>query len=216
MKINFFYLLVFSFLISVSWVSASNINIESDKLNIIDRGKKNEFVGNVKISGDGLSVLSARAVSEIESGMVMATGGVKIKFSSGTMKLEGESREAEIDDTNKEISLKGDVQAIYHTTQEEPIMTYSDQMGVYYRDPRSAVFTGKVRVEREGMYILSEKVVFLETEEEIVFTGNPRGESQDESDRAEYSGDLIRVSSDGERISIEGDARVLLEIQHES
>ncbi|MEW6600184.1 MAG: LptA/OstA family protein, partial [Nitrospirota bacterium] len=64
------------------------------------------------------------------------------------------------------------------TARTDDISIYADKMIVYYDNTRNKVAkihaVGHVKVRKEERALFSDEAVYLEEEEKIVFTGNPR------------------------------------------
>ena len=199
------------------WASSSlaGISIDSDSLTIIDRGWVSEFTGSVRIRGEHFSVDSDRAVSDRRTGEITAYGNVHIAYSSGTHHMQGWCGESRIDDEAKKFYLFNDVKTVFNTEEGQRAVTYADSVEVSYTVPGTAVYTGSVRAEIEEMLITADKAVYSEEENSVVFTGNPSGRSVSEGTRSEYSGDVIRVFLEDEKVNIEGGAKTRVWIEDE-
>ena len=208
--------LVFLLLFSAFGPASARVTIDSDTLTIIERGRLNEFTGNVRIRGDGFSVDSAKAVSDRQTGIITASGDVFIKYSTDTFNLEGWCSEARIDDERKKFYLYSDVKTVYAREDGDSAVMYADAAEVEYAAPRRAVYTGSVILETGEVRVDSERSVYSEETRSIVFTGSPTAVSRTGDTVSEYSGRVIRVHLDDERISVEGEARTRVWLENES
>ncbi|MDO8281837.1 MAG: lipopolysaccharide transport periplasmic protein LptA [Thermodesulfovibrionia bacterium] len=84
------------------------------------------------------------------------------------------------DNKNDTAIFEGSVVA---TSQD--IKISSDKMTVYYRDGDSKIAkihaVGNIKVQKDGMAIFSEEAEYIDEEEKIIFTGNPKVIENDNS-----------------------------------
>ncbi len=214
MRKSAFYFAAVLIFISASRVSGE-VTVDSRSLNIKERGRINEFIGDVVIKGRGFSVFSERALSDTETGVITAEGNVDINYSSGTFSLDTRSLRARIDDGKKKFYLSGEVRSLYTSDEAPPVLIYSDSVEISYSEPRRALFEGSVRTESGELEITSREAFYREDYERIDFTGDPEAWSDSEEGRVHYRGDLIRVYVQDEKISIEGRARTRVWLEDE-
>ena len=109
------------------------------------------------------------------------------------------------DNKNSTAVFEGSVVA-----QTSDITMYSDKMTVYYDNSESKVnkihAIGNVKVLNNARVIFSKEAVYLDNEEKIIFTGNPKAVEGDNV----ITGDKIVFFIKDERAVVEG-SRVILQ-----
>lgn len=205
-KIPIFLLIIFS---AAAGCVYGKLNINSDSMNILEKGKVSEFVGNVVVSGSGFNVTAQKAISDENTGIIKAHNTVKIIYTSGTWRMNGWCDNLEIDPGSEKLFMEGKVKTIYtpmEVEQDTSTVIYADKVWIDYSEKQEALFTGRVIVERNSMSVYSGRARYLNNEQKIEFLDSPRGESFLNNTRTEYSGDNMSVFMKGEIISINGRA----------
>ncbi|GEM_PF-3278463 len=190
-------------------------SIDSDSLELLEKGEISKFKGNVRITGENFTINSETAESDRRAGFMTLEGDVDINYSSDTWRFSASCDTAKIDEHSEMIYLKGNTRSIYYTPQEEEstrVICYADEADIDYSANRRAFFKGNVRVEREGLRIFSQRAEYYNDEEFIEFTQNPYAYSVLDEAETRYSGEIISVYISENRITIEGDARARVRV----
>ncbi|MFH1414716.1 MAG: LptA/OstA family protein [Elusimicrobiota bacterium] len=193
----------------LSGAAAAKINIDSKSVKFLERGNITEFIGDVFITEENMDMTADRAVSNKKEGTVEAAGNVHMNYSSSTWNVEAWCDNIMIITENKKYILTGNVRTIHKTQEGDTIDVTeisADRIIMENAVDRRIIFEDNVRTKRQDITVMSDRAVYSRDDDRIDFTGSPSAESIFEDTAAEYSGDVITVFLDEERIRITGRA----------
>lgn len=206
----------------------AELKIESNSLNILEKGNISEFFGDVRISGDAIEVKAEKAVFNEKTRIINAEGNVEFKYSSGTWRIEGRCGEIEIDELARKVFVWKNTETKFFSYDVHPVrkgsigdpaevseisnvvnvsttIIYSQKVFIDY-SIQEAVFEGDVKVLRDKVSIFSDKAVYFKDTDKIVFTGSPLVVSIFEDGKIEHSADIINFYLKDEKVNLSGGA----------
>jgi lipopolysaccharide export system protein LptA len=177
----------------------------------LNKGRINEFVGDVKITSDDFIVTSDKAVSDKKTGIIEATDNVYIKYSSDTWNVEGWCDEVKIFPDKNIFIMTGSVKTVYRqansdTNEEDQAEVFSDSVKFDYSPEQEAFFNGNVKVIKEKMEVVSREAFYSKKSGMIEFKGEPKAVNRSDEFRSECRGDIIRFFMGEEKVDIKGRA----------
>ncbi len=200
------------FLFLIYNCSLAKINIDSEEVLLLERGRVTEFIGDVRITASNFTVTAQRAVSKKQEGIIKVDGNVYIKYSSSTFNTEGWCSELEIIIGEENYIMTGDVKTIYITDDNDMTEIYTDKVTFDYSLNQKALFEGNVKAKRKDLTVSSGKALYLRKDRRIEFTDLPEAVSTTQDVRTEYAGDSIVLFMDDEKVKISGSAHIVVHL----
>jgi lipopolysaccharide export system protein LptA len=202
--------LVFVVVAGLDFVCAK-MNITSDSMNILKKGKVQEFLGNVKVRGPGFNVTARKAVSDEEKNIITAKQDVEITYSSGTWNICGRCDSLKMEAANETFFMHGNVKTVY-ASDTGSATVHADIAVIDYSQDRKARFSGRVNVETGNISVSSGKAIYFKNSETIEFSDSPVAHSIFDGAKTEYSGKVMKVFLKEEKIAVQDNARARVEI----
>ena len=203
--LNFLIFLIFQFF---NCLYCEPATITGDKMNILQKGDILEFIGNVKLVQQNLTISCDKMKSNEKTGMVEGYGNITVHYSSGTENTYAWGDTAEYNKNSGSGIFTGNIKVkkILQNTTDSIDLT-CDELEVFgFGDRFHAI--NNVRITQPYTVATSSEAFYdRETKEILLIGGPPKVIREDEKGYSEYSGDKISIITDTEVFTVLGNVK---------
>ncbi|MFH0948242.1 MAG: LptA/OstA family protein [Elusimicrobiota bacterium] len=176
--------------------------ITGNKMNILQKGDILEFIGNVKLVQQNLTIIADEMKSNEKTGMVLGNGNIMVHYSSGTENTLAWCDVAEYNKNsgagifNRNVKVKRDV--VNLTCEKLEIFEFGNRFHAM----------SNVKITQPQMEATSNEASYdNKTKEILLIGGPPKIIKSEEKGFSEFSGDRIFLAVDKETVTILGNVR---------
>lgn len=182
--------------------------ITGDKMKMLQKGDILEFIGNVKLVQQNLTISCDKMKSNEKTGMVEGYGSIAVRYSSGTENTYAWGDTAEYNKNSGSGIFTGNIKVkrIRQGTTDSLDLT-CDKLEVFEFGNRFHAIKN-VQITQPYTVATSSEAFYDHKTKEILLTGGPpKIIRTDEKGRSEYSGDKITIITDTEVFTILGNVK---------
>lgn len=186
--------------------------ITGNKMNILQKGDILEFVGNVKLVQQNLTITADEMKSNENTGMVYGKGNIAVHYSSGTENTFAWGGMAEYDKNSGAgiFTENVKVKRVLSQNTEEVVNLTCEKLEIFEFGNRFHAIKN-VKIIQPQTQATSDEAFYDHKTKEILLTGGPpkiiKTDEEGHSQRLIASGDKVAIITDKEIITVSGNVK---------